>query len=134
LDAAIVTEQRELESFMSALETRPPETLTACHEWTVHDIAAHLAGNSAEIARIVEAYHDHRQVPETETWSVREAGFREMDHRTLLRRIVQGTQWPEPCAQPRAERGARRNLPWTQRQMKVGKFGTHMRGEFELHH
>src|SRR4051794_22041883 len=59
----MLTQQRETQSCVAALETCAPNAVTACRDWTAHDLAAHLAGNSAEIARVVEAYADGREVP-----------------------------------------------------------------------
>jgi mycothiol maleylpyruvate isomerase-like protein len=99
----------------------------------VHDIAAHLAGNSSEIARIVEAYAEGREVPETQPWDVREARFRELDHAKLLRSIVDETERMNRVLSSVLSAEPDATVPWTHRQMSVKKFGTHMRTEFALH-
>ena len=133
MPTVIVTEQRELDACLAAFEHRPPEALTACREWTVHDLAAHLAGNSSEIARIVEAYAERRAVPETQPWDVREAQFRDLDHSVLLRRMVDETERMNRVLNSVLSAEPDAVVPWTQRQMSVAKFSTHMRSEFALH-
>jgi len=118
---------------MAALDRRPANGLTGCSEWTVHDLAAHLAGNSFEIARVVEACAEHREVPETRSWAEREAPFGELDHGVLLRRIVDETERMQRVLDAVLAEESDAVVPWTQRQMKVGKFAMHMRSEFALH-
>jgi hypothetical protein len=46
---------REAQEFYAALDAVPPHAVTACVGWTAHEIAAHLAAATAELARIFEA-------------------------------------------------------------------------------
>jgi uncharacterized protein (TIGR03083 family) len=120
-------------AFMAALDRCPPDGVTGCREWTVHDVAAHLAGNAVEIARTVEAYAEQRPVPDTRGWDEREAPLRALDHATLLRRIVAETDRMNRVLAEVLAREPNAVVPWTQRQMRVASFGTHMRNEFALH-
>src|SRR3954470_24482441 len=83
----MTTTHREMEACLDVLEKHPPDGLTGCREWTVHDVAAHLAGNAAEIARTVEAYAERRSIPETRSFEEREIPFRALAHDALVRRI-----------------------------------------------
>jgi hypothetical protein len=44
-----ITRPVETEAMLAALQDVPPSALTACGEWTAHDIGAHLAGGCEEV-------------------------------------------------------------------------------------
>lgn len=50
------TRPAEAEELLTALQDLPPHAPTACPEWTVHDVGAHLAGAHEEVIRHVQAY------------------------------------------------------------------------------
>src|SRR5579883_1548985 len=104
-----------LKAFAEAIAACPPDGLTGCREWTVHDVAAHLAGNAAEIARTVEAYAARRPVPETRGFDEREAPFRALEHRALLSRIVSETERMDDLLAQVLAREPEATVPWTGR-------------------
>jgi hypothetical protein len=56
-----------------------------------------------------------------------------LDHHTLLRSIVDETERMNHVLDSMLLAEPDATLRWTQRQIKVAKFSTHMRSEFALH-
>jgi hypothetical protein len=123
----------EAEAFLDTLQYTAPDVVSACEGWTAHEIAAHLAGNAAEITRHLEPYLEGEPVPETQSFEVREARFQALSAGELrrqleveedtMRRVIDQVLAREPDAV----------IPWTGRQMSVAKFIPHMRNEFAMH-
>lgn len=63
----------EADAFLAAAADTPPGALTACGEWTAHDIAAHLAAACEEVTRHVRAYAEGRPLTATRGFGEREA-------------------------------------------------------------
>ena len=84
-------------------------------------------------SRAVEAYAERRPIPETRSFEEREIPFRALAHDALVRRIGDETTRMNRLLADVLAREPDAVVPWTQRQMRVGKFGTHMRNEFALH-
>ncbi len=78
---------REIDGFLQALETTPPDAVTACRGWTTHEIIAHLTSGADAFANQVEAHLEGREVPEFGAWQVRETPYRAMDDAALRRRL-----------------------------------------------
>lgn len=78
---------REITAFLEALESTPPNAVTACRGWTAHEVIAHLASGADAFAGQVEAFLEGRPVPEFGAWQVREPPYRAMDDATLRRRL-----------------------------------------------
>jgi uncharacterized protein (TIGR03083 family) len=127
------TSTREMDAFMRAIGSQPADALTGCREWTAHEVGAHLAGNSAEIARAVDAYADGRPVPSTRGFEERQAPFRALPHAALIQAIVDETEHMNSSLGTVLSGDPEAVIPWTGRQMRVADFRTHMRNEFALH-
>ena len=123
----------EVEAFLTALDTTPPNSLTACAGWTAHEVVAHLVAAGVEVALNLEAYGDGRAVPTTRSFDEREAPYRDMADASLRdelpRSIVRMGAALDAVllAEPDAV------VPWTGRQMVVKTFITHLRSELALH-
>ena len=68
--------QREANALMSSMDQVAPTVPTACAGWTAHDIAAHLAAGSKEIADLIEEKLAGKPVLTDELWEDREAPVR----------------------------------------------------------
>lgn len=107
--------------------------MTACSEWTAHDIGAHLAGAYEEVTRHVRAYGEGRPLAATRGFEEREAPFRRLPPAHLLAAIERGEE------RMRAEIAAVLSddpdavLAWTGRQMPLDAFLTHLRSECAIH-
>ena len=123
----------EAEAFLTALQDTPPGALSACPEWTAHDIGAHLAGGFEEVIRHVRAYGEGRPLTATRSFEEREAPFKDLPPARLLAAVERGEQTmrAEIAAALAAQPGA--TLAWTGRQMRVDAFLTHLRSECALH-
>jgi len=86
-DVVEVPERREIAAFLEALDSTPPDAVTACRGWTTHEIIAHLASGADAFANQIEAHLAGRPVPEFGAWQVRETPYRAMDDSALRRRV-----------------------------------------------
>jgi len=125
--------QLEAGAFLEAVESSPPDALTGCSLWRVHEVVAHLGAGAVEIAKNLEAYGEGKPVPATKGFEEREAPYRAMEDaelRALLPRAIERVAAALDAvltAEPDAV------VPWTGRQMVVATFVTHLRSEFALH-
>lgn len=125
--------QFEAEQFLAALENISPDSFTACFGWTAHEIAAHLAAASIEVALNLEAYRDGRSVPPTRGFEEREAPFRQMDDPLLRSELPKSIARMSKALDEVLMNEPDAVVPWTGRQMVVKTFVTHLRSEFAIH-
>lgn len=71
--------------FLEALDTVAPSAPTACTEWTVHDLTAHIAAGADEMTLLFEAFMEGRPIPAARPFAEREAPYRAMDDAALRR-------------------------------------------------
>jgi hypothetical protein len=130
---AATTRPREAEEFLTVLQDSAPGARTACPEWSVHDIAAHVAGACEEVIRHVTAYGRGRPLTRTRGFEEREAPFREMAPAVLQATVdrVEETMRREVATVLQQEPDA--VLDWTGRRMRVASFLPHLRGECAIH-
>ncbi|HEY1827527.1 MAG TPA: maleylpyruvate isomerase N-terminal domain-containing protein [Acidimicrobiales bacterium] len=82
---------RELEAFLRALSSVGPDAPTACDGWSAHELVAHLAAGSKEMARLVDArlaLGPGADLGPTREFEEREAPFRAMTDGRLRRQFV----------------------------------------------
>jgi hypothetical protein len=82
----------EAHAMGSVLAEADPSARTACAGWTVHEITAHLAAGSTEIADLIEARLAGRHDRATRGFEEREAPLRALSHDALLGRLAVGIQ------------------------------------------
>lgn len=133
MNATTITRPPETEALLDTLRETPPPALTACAEWTAHDIAAHLGAACEEVTNHVRAYADGHPLTTTRGFEEREAPFRELAYprllaaldrqETTMRTEIEAVLSEEPDAV----------LTWTRRQMRVDAFLTHLRSESAIH-
>ncbi len=123
----------EGEVFVATLLAASPLQLTACRGWTAHEVTAHLAAGSEEIAGLIESHLAGAGSRPTRSFEEREAPYRAMgdaELRSELPRCIDRV-----AAALAAVLGAEPDavVPWTGRQMVVATFVTHLRSELALH-
>lgn len=123
----------EAEHFLAALQDLSPQALTACPEWTVHDIGAHLAGVYEEVARHVTAYAAGTPLTSTRSFEEREAPFKELSAAELLRTVDREEERMRQEIRPVISEEPDATLWWTGRWMRVDAFLSHLRNECAIH-
>jgi hypothetical protein len=58
----------ELTALLASLDEVGPDALTACPGWTAHHLAAHIAGNYAEVRRHLNAFAAGEPLTTTRSW------------------------------------------------------------------
>jgi mycothiol maleylpyruvate isomerase-like protein len=127
------TRPAETEALLAALHGVAPNALTACPEWTAHDIGAHLAAACEEVTRHLRAYADGRPLTSTRSFEEREAPFRGLSYARLLDALDRGEETMRAEIGAILAREPDAALRWTGRQMRVDAFLTHLRSECALH-
>lgn len=123
----------EAEALLAALQDTPSTALTACGEWTAHDVAAHLAAACDEVTSHVRAYADGRPLTATRGFEEREAPFRELPAGRLLTALEREEETMRSVIGPVLAQEPDAVLTWTRRQMRVDAFLTHLRSECAIH-
>jgi uncharacterized protein (TIGR03083 family) len=126
-------QRREIAGFLEALDSTPPDAVTACRGWTAHEVIAHLTSGADAFADQVEAYLDGRPVPEFGAWQVREPPYRAMDDATLRRRLETSEQRMSEAfaAMLATDPDARADeVGWG---LPVAELVKHMRQEYAVH-
>jgi hypothetical protein len=126
-------EINETQAFLEALDRLPPNALTACAGWTVHEITAHVAAGADEIARLFEAYGEGLPVPATRTFEEREPEYRAMDDPALRKRLFAASVRMGSAMQAVFSREPDAVIPFTGRPMTAATFAMHSRSECAIH-
>lgn len=122
----------EGEAFVATLLAASPSQLTACRGWTVHEVTAHLAAGSEEIADLIESHLAGAGPRPTRSFDEREAPYRAMDDPTLRRRFFEQVERSKQARQ-RLARDADDAVLFTGRAMTAAEFMTHSRSERAIH-
>ena len=126
-------EINETQAFLEALDRLPPNALTACAGWTVHEITAHIAAGADEIARLFEAYGEGLPVPATLGWEEREAPYRAMDDPALRKHLFAASLRMGSAMQAVFSREPDAVIPFTGMRMTAAAFAMHSRSECAIH-
>jgi hypothetical protein len=128
-----ISRPTEADAFLTVLQDTAPRALTACAEWTVHDIGAHLAGTYEEVRRHLRAHAEGHPLTHTRSFEERESPFKRLAPVELLAAVERGEEEMrvEASAIVAAEPDA--TLAWTGRQMRVDAFLSHPRSECAIH-
>jgi uncharacterized protein (TIGR03083 family) len=122
----------ETAAFIKTLLEAAPDQLTACQGWTAHEIVAHLAAGSAEIADLIDGHLAGKPATPTRRFEERERPYRELDHRVLLERLIsEATR--ATSARTRLAQHPEDAVAFTGRLMRAGEFSMHSRSECVLH-
>lgn len=122
----------EGKEFVATLLAASPSQLTACEGWTVHDITAHLAAGSGEIADLIENHLAGGPQRVTRSFEERERPYREMDD-VALRKILFEQVARSINARQRLAELPDDEVLFTGRSMRAAEFAMHSRSERALH-
>ncbi|MBV8084320.1 MAG: maleylpyruvate isomerase family mycothiol-dependent enzyme [Chloroflexi bacterium] len=123
----------ETAAFLEAVQTLPPQAMTACPGWSAHHIAAHLAGSIDEAARHVEAFAAGQPLDRTRSFEEREAPYHAMPQSALLRAIDRLDERLRHMLPGATQDKPDATLQWTGRSVRVDGLQVHMRDECALH-
>ncbi|NNN15585.1 MAG: maleylpyruvate isomerase family mycothiol-dependent enzyme [Acidimicrobiaceae bacterium] len=123
----------EANALLETIDATLPAALSACSGWTAHEITAHLAAGSVEIALNLEAYGEGKSVPATRGFEERETPFRAMDEKGLRKELPKSIARMANAIDAVLAAEPDAVVPWTGRQMAVATFITHMRSELAIH-
>ena len=119
----------EVTELVTTLLAAPPEQLTNCGGWTVHDLTAHLAAGAAETADLIEARVAGAPDRATRPLADREAPYRALPATELRNRLL-AEAGRLTAAQERLGAGS---VLFTGRRMTAADFALHGRSECALH-
>jgi Mycothiol maleylpyruvate isomerase N-terminal domain len=123
---------REGAAILAAIDEVEPDAPTACAGWTAHDIAAHLAAGSKEVADLVEERLEGRPERATRPFDEREAPFRAMPHRELRDRLIAENK-RKLAGYEALAREAVPAITFTGTRLTVDELAMHSRSEAALH-
>jgi hypothetical protein len=96
---------RESLELMKTLADADPAAQTACSEWTVHDLVAHLAAGAKENADLIEDALAGRPARATRTFTEREAAFVAMPDEHLRQELIHESRRKLAAVQELSDRG-----------------------------
>jgi len=124
----------EVAEFLAVLDSDVAgDGLTYCPGRTVHTLAAHIAGNYAEITRHVDGYLDRRPVARTRTFDEREGEFRALSAPRLMCAIEEGDERMRRAIGTLLAAEPDPVLRWTNREVHAAGFLKHTRSECAVH-
>ncbi len=114
----------ELRALLTALHRVRPDDPTQCEEWSAHDLVAHLAAGSREMAELLESPTPRA----TREFTEREEPYRRMSDRSLRRAfVVEGLRLISAIERRRAP------VEFTGATLSVNQVVAHVRSELVLH-
>lgn len=122
----------ESQALMATLDEMPPTSPTACAGWSAHDIAAHLAAGSKEIADLIENKLAGRPERPTRGFAEREAPFAALSSSELRKAMAAEGGRKQAASQALAETDEP-SFQFTGRSFNVVQLSTHSRSEAALH-
>src|SRR4051812_45754863 len=119
----------EVTELVTTLLAAPPEQLTNCAGWTVHDLTAHLAAGAAETVDLIDAHTAGEPDRATRPFAEREAPYRALPDGELRDRLL-AEAVRLTAARARLGDGS---VLFTGRRMTATDFDRHGRSECALH-
>ncbi|HZA88461.1 MAG TPA: maleylpyruvate isomerase N-terminal domain-containing protein [Acidimicrobiales bacterium] len=123
----------ELKALADVLGDLEPTAPTACADWTVHDLVAHLAAGAKEVAELIEEYLAGQPARPTRGFDERERPFRAFTHPDLLAALAEQSRRKIAALEVLAGRGDRPAVAFTGTTMTATQFQKHARSEAALH-
>jgi uncharacterized protein (TIGR03083 family) len=123
----------ELKALAAVLGDLEPTAPTACAEWTVHDLVAHLAAGAKETAELVEGHLAGQPARPTRGFDERERPFRALAHDELLVALAEQSRRKLAALDALADRDDHDAVAFTGTTMTAAQFQTHARSEAALH-
>jgi uncharacterized protein (TIGR03083 family) len=126
----------ELEAFLRALAVTPADAPTACAGWSAHELVAHLAAGSREMARLVNrrlALGPEADIGPTVPFDEREPPYRALSDRVLRRMFVREGLALTDAIVRLIHAGPDATVTFTGWDMTANEMITHGRSELVLH-
>jgi uncharacterized protein (TIGR03083 family) len=118
---------------MSSMDQVAPTVPTACAGWTAHDIAAHLAAGSKEIADLIEEKLAGKPVRPTQLWEDREPAFRALPDDELRATWAHHIQRKVEAQEALRNLGEDSTFEFTGMSITAAQIATHSRSEAAIH-
>jgi uncharacterized protein (TIGR03083 family) len=126
-------EQHEGTALMATVNNASPVAPTACAGWTTHDIVAHLAAGSKEIADLIEEKLAGSSPRPTRDFASREASFRALPDDQLVAAWSWQAQRKTEAVAALAELGEDAAFEFTGATLTAAQIATHSRSEAAIH-
>lgn len=124
---------RESLELMRTLADADPAAPTACSQWTVHDLTAHLAAGAKENADLIEDALAGRPARATRTFAEREPEFVAMPDEQLRQELVSQSHRKVAALRELSARGPDATYQFTGRAFTAALAQTHARSEAAIH-
>jgi uncharacterized protein (TIGR03083 family) len=124
---------RESWELMKTLADADPAAPTACSQWTVHDLVAHLAAGAKENADLIEDALAGRPARATRTFAEREPAFVAMPDEQLRQELVEQSRRKVAALEQLSARGPDATYQFTGRAFTAALAQTHARSEAAIH-
>jgi uncharacterized protein (TIGR03083 family) len=124
---------RESTELMKTLAGADASATTACSQWTVHDLVAHLAAGAKENADLIEDTLAGRPTRETLGFAEREAPFVAMPDEQLRDQLVHQTGRKVAAMEALSAKGPEATYQFTGRPFSAALAQTHTRSEAAIH-
>jgi uncharacterized protein (TIGR03083 family) len=124
---------RESGELMKTLADADPAAPTACSQWTVHDLVAHLAAGAKENADLVEDELAGRPARATRTFAEREPSFVAMPDERLREELIHQSRRKLAALEALSAKGPDASYQFTGRPFTAAMALTHARSEAAIH-
>lgn len=128
-----MAEQNEGMALMATVEDASPAAPTACAGWTTHDIVAHFAAGSKEIADLIEEKLAGSPSRPTRDFASREASFRALPDDQLRAAWYRQTQRKTEAVAALAALGEDATVEFTGAALTAAQIALHSRSEAAIH-
>jgi uncharacterized protein (TIGR03083 family) len=125
--------QAQFTAFAEALQSARPGAPTQCTGWTVHELTAHLAAGSAELADLIELELSGAPTRSTRDFEEREAPYRALDPATLRRAFFEEALRATAAVERLARADNGRCVAFTGIPMDANAVIAHIESELVLH-
>jgi uncharacterized protein (TIGR03083 family) len=119
--------------FVEVMQAVDPSTPTRCAGWTVHELTAHIAAGSAEIADLVELELAAAPSRPTRDFEEREAPYRALDPQELRRRFFEEALRATVAIERLSRAGTARRIAFTGSALDADTLSLHSESELVLH-
>lgn len=123
----------EAQALLASLEEVAPRTPTACAGWSMHDIVAHLAAGSKEIADLIEEKLADAPARPTRAFEDREPPFRALPDGELRRSWAYHARRKTEAVAALAALGPDATFAFTGTNLTAAGISTHSRSEAAIH-
>lgn len=120
-------------AFVDTLLSADPQAPTRCAGWTVHELTAHIAAGSAEIADLVELELTEARQRPTRDFEERETPYRALPPRKLRRALFWEALRATVAVERLSKSDERRHVAFTGTSLDASTLILHIESELILH-